>query len=162
MCRSLRFAQVCESEVSMSFMIEMVRDSAEAGGRDRFSVSDEAWDLLQEIGKTFGWKPAGATYARHAAAKPLDAVVLHDYRPGDRLDAKIVADEDARAWAAALTTARHSPHLLALIGARPGVVVLDEAASKDETRSANAPFAVSMNEFIEYAFGGAFSFARSH
>ena len=145
----------------MSYMIEMVRDAAEAGGRDRFAVSVEVWELLQDVGKTFGWKPHGTTYVRESSAKPLDAPAVHDYRPGDRFDRKTITADDARAWAAALNAARYSPHLVALVGTRPGEVVLHGPATTDETQSANAPFAVSMNEFAEYAYGGAFSFARA-
>ena len=145
----------------MTFMIEMVRDSVEAGGRDRFSLSADAWGLLQDVGKTFGWKPIGTTYARKPSANAVNVSALRDYLPGDSLDPKVVTADDAMAWATALSQARQSPHLGALIGFRPGAVVLHDLTTMDESRSANAPFTVSMDEFIEYAFGGAFSFARA-
>lgn len=145
----------------MSFTVNMMRDSAEAGGRDRFSCSSATWELLVEIAKTFGWKPRGATYLPARVADHSDTAARHDYQPGDRQDYKRVEADDAIAWAVALSEARRSPHLIAMVGARPGPAVLDDRASAGEMQSAHAPFAVIMDEFIEYAFGGAFSFARA-
>ena len=153
----------------MSEMIELVRDSYEQGGRDRYSLSSDAWLLLLEIGAVFGWKPTGTTYLRQPGKKSspsrstVDAEpnVVRDYLPGDSHDFKRIEADDAAAWARALDAARQSPYLTTMLGERPGIVVLNDAASSDETRSANAPFAITMAEFIEYAYGGDFAFAHA-
>jgi hypothetical protein len=145
---------------SMSFMVVMVRESAKAGGRNRFSCSSAAWDLLLDLGRDNGWKPSGTSYARNnAAAAAVPAPVRHGYRPGNHRDYKRIDAEDAVAWARSLSEARRSPQLAAVIGERPGPVVLREGTSVEELRSANAPFPAVMDEFIEYAFGGEFAFA---
>ena len=68
--------------------------------------------------------------------------------------------EDALAWATSLSEARRSPHLAALVSGEA------ESTSSAHQRSARGTTAVEtflpvMDEFIEYAFGGAFSFART-
>lgn len=145
----------------MSFTVYMVRDSAERGGRDRFSCSFGTWELLVEIAKTFGWKPRGTTYLPVRASDSPDTAARHGYQPGDQQDYKRIEAEDAIAWARALSEARRSPHLTAMLAARPGPAVLPDRASDTGAEGAGAPFTVVMDEFIEYAFGGAFSFARA-
>jgi len=151
----------------MSEIVELVRDSRETGGRDRFSLSSDAWLLLLEIGATFGWKPNGTTYLRkptNKASTPRSiadaaSTAIHDYLPGSGHDYKRIDADDAAAWARALDAARRSPHFAAMLGDRSRPVVLEGDTSNDKTRSVNAPFTVTMAEFIEYAYGGAFAFA---
>ena len=142
-------------------MVRMTRIDAQAGGLQHFACSSAAWELLLELGQSFGWKPAGTTYMPARVKEVPDAAVRHDYRPGDTRDRKCINGEDALVWARALSEARHSPHLDTLLGSRPAPTVLAESASVDQVRSANAPFTVVMDEFIEYAFAGPFSFAGS-
>lgn len=133
-------------------VVSMVRDSAELGGRDRFACSLPIWTLLLQLAESFGWKPSGTTYS---SARPLlvESAVRHNYQPGDAQDQKRVAAEDALAWAMALNEARHSPHLL-------GMLESTAAATAAAAGAADAPFTVVLDEFIAYAFGGAFYFAR--
>lgn len=145
----------------MTFIVNMVRDSAEPGGRDRFSCSSIAWELLIELGTTFGWKPKGAVYLPAVGAVRAVLAARHDYRAGDPQDPKQVEADDATEWAAALSAARRSPHLTAMLGARPGLATLGTDASDEQVRSVNAPFTAILDEFIEYAFGGAFVFSRA-
>jgi hypothetical protein len=145
----------------MLFMIDMLRNSAERGGRDRFACSSVAWDLLLELGQAFGWKPLGTIYLPTAVSSRAASGVRHDYQPGDPKDSKQVEVEDAIAWAQALSEARRSPHLAAMLGDRPGPAALNVGASAEQLSSVNAPFNTTLDEFIEYAFGGAFVFARS-
>jgi hypothetical protein len=149
----------------MEFMINMLRDSAEAGGRDRFSCSSVAWELLIELGQAFGWKPRGAVYLPAAIASrtaPAAPAVRHDYQAGDPKDHKKVEADDAIAWAAALSEARRSPHLAAMLGARPAPAAVSGELTAEQLRSVNAPFSATLDEFIQYAFGGAFVFARAN
>ncbi|MBC7982831.1 MAG: hypothetical protein H7Y02_03155 [Candidatus Obscuribacterales bacterium] len=140
----------------MSSMINMARASAEAGGRDRFECSSDAWSLLLEVGKAFGWKPHGTTYVSLTTANLSDTVVLHDYQPGDSRDRKCVDADDAKSWAKALGVARGSSHLAAMVNARAGGTVVS-----DDSQTINPATATVMDEFIAYTFGGAFTFART-
>lgn len=142
-------------------MVQLARESTGPGGRDRYACSSATWDLLIEIGETFGWKPRGTTYLPARGAHSADSDVRHNYQPGDDRDYKRVEADDAIEWAMALREARRSPHLAAMIGARADFLSLPAAATSDDAKSANAPVAAVMEEFIEYAGGGAFSFARS-
>ena len=144
-------------------MIEMTRDSAESGGRDRFSLSSDAWTHLLALGTTFGWQQSGTRYLRKPTAKvaDIDADAVHDYLPGNHLDYKLIDADDAYAWATALSAAQSSPHMQAAVSDSADAIVLRGTPSTEATQSVNAPFAVTMTEFIEYAYGGAFSFARA-
>ena len=142
------------------FTVNMARDSAESGGRDLFSCTSTDWRLLLRIGETFGWKPRGATYLPVRGASVPDATVRHDYEPGEPKDYKQVDAEDALAWAISLSEARHSPYLAALVSGETESTSSAQQRSARGTTAVNA-FAPVMDEFIEYAFGGAFSFARA-
>jgi hypothetical protein len=137
----------------MSDIVEMYRDAVEPGGRDRFSCTVPTWELLQEIGQTFGWRPMGAIYVASASPK-ADSRARRDYRAGGALDQKQIEQDDAIAWATALELAKESPHLAAMIAARSAAIA-----------SADAPVAEALlpgviEEFVEFAFGGAFRFAH--
>jgi hypothetical protein len=143
----------------VNFLVLMVRYSGEPGGQNSFSCSLSAWDLLVELGKAFGWQPLGTTYVPAALSKPAVSPARHNYQPGEAQDRKQVERDDAVNWAAALAAAKRSPHLGDMIGSRPRVAVLHPDALAEKVTSANAPFDVVMDEFIEYAFGGPFLFA---
>lgn len=146
--------------MTTSHFVGMVRNSAEPGGRDRFSCSTDNWELLLDTGKAFGWKAQGTLYVPTDIAIVPDSPARHDYQPGDAQDSKSVATADAFEWARALSEARNSPHLAAMLGDRPAIAVLHQAATTEEVRSAHAPFITIMDEFIAYAFGGGFEFFR--
>jgi hypothetical protein len=123
----------------MAYIVDMFRDAAERKGRDRFSCSIAVWELLAEIGATFGWRPTGTTYIQPVHSK-VESPARHNYQPGNAQDHKRVHAEDAAAWAAALAKAKQSPHFAAMIRSRelpPGL----------------------LDEFIEFAYGGGFAFA---
>ena len=141
--------------------VNMVRFSVEPGGRDQFSCSLSAWELLLELGNTFGWKSLGTTYVPSDLAVEFDNPTRHDYLPSDQQDSKSIDALDALNWATALSEARNSPHLTAMIGNRPLIVTLRETAAAETLSSVSAPFITTMNEFIAYAFGGKFAFSRS-
>jgi|SRR5882757_1684997 len=143
----------------MNYIVNMVRDSTEAGGRDHFACSAEAWGLLLDLGKAFDWRQQGTTYLPTNIANMTVNAARHGYRPGDAKDYKRISAEDALAWARALTEARRSPQLEQIVSALPASLALNALVSSDELPSTKAPFAIIMNEFIEYAFGGEFVFA---
>lgn len=137
----------------MHSVVAMVRDAAERHGRDRFSCSLPAWEVLRELGEAFGWRPSGTTYVV-AVKAVIESPARHNYQPGDVLDYKRVEADDARAWAGALETAKQSPHFAAMIEARLGAMAPGGAPAEASLQSL-------IDEFIEYAYGGDFAFALS-
>jgi hypothetical protein len=133
----------------MVAMVEMVRKAAEAGGRDRFSCPVPVWELLRELGETFGWRPKGTTYVLSPNSK-IETPARRNYQPGEARDHKSVAAEDAAAWAAALVKAKKSPHFAAMIQSR-----------SDASKEAIELLPGALDEFIEFAYGGSFAFAVS-
>jgi len=145
----------------MTYTVNIVRVSGALNGGDRFACSSDAWELTMEIGRAFGWKPRGASYVRTKRVDLSTTVVLHDYRPGDSRDLKCVDTDDAKAWANALIAARRSPHLAAMVSGRAGNAVLELAAMANAGKSVDLPINEVLDEFIEFALGGAFLFARA-
>ncbi len=131
----------------MSSDVQMFRMAAEPQGRDRFSCPLPVWELLREIGETFGWQPMGTTYIA-PPKRSVDTSVRHNYQPGDPLDQKCVEAEDALAWARALEVAKRSPHFVAMKSrfTTNGIDTIGEL-----------PPGV-LDEFIEFAYGGTFTF----
>lgn len=129
--------------------VELFRDAAESHGRDRFSCPGAVWDLLLELGETFGWRPLGTTYLVPPKSK-VTTPARQNYQAGDPIDYKRVETEDAIAWASALEGSRHSSHFIAMVSARSAAV--GAAGSVDSLLSL-------IDEFIEYVYGGAFTFA---
>jgi hypothetical protein len=131
--------------------IILFRASREEGGRDLFSCSTFEWSLLHELATTFGWKPLGTTYPLPARSK-ITVLARHDYQPGAPSDIKHVERSDAAQWARSLEGAKQSGHLKAILDARSG------------PGSAESPYdpgalATLVDEFTQYAYGGAFDFS---
>jgi len=135
----------------MSKDVRLYRDAAETHGRDLFACSPAEWQYLLELGRTFGWQAHGATYQLPSNSK-LAAAARRDYEPGAASDRKLVDAEDAINWAQALEKGQKSPHFAAMIEGR--------AASLSTGEETAQSIADSMDEFIQYAYGGAFTFAR--
>jgi hypothetical protein len=137
----------------MSGIVEMVRNSRERNGRDRFSCSRAVWELLQELGVACGWHPQGTTYVAPPSLK-VETPVRHNYQPGDPLDYKRVDATDAMAWASALEKAKQSRDFDSLIK--------DCWNHRLPQGPAYTPTLQSLIfEFIDYAYGGEFSFANA-
>jgi hypothetical protein len=132
--------------------ITLVRDAAEPGGRNVFSCTRQEWELLVELGQAFGWLARGAAYIRQNTSS-ADDDVRHGYEAGDIRDPKRVESGDALSWAAALDRARRSDRIEGLIG--------QTAAAKEQGPIDEAHFAAILDDFIEYAYGGEFSFSRA-
>ena len=133
----------------MGIRVELFRDAAESQGRDRFSCRVELWDLLLDLGETFGWHPAGTTYLVPPTLK-VATPARQNYQAGSVLDYKRVETSDAIAWAGALEGARRSPHFLSIVATRFAAVA--DGASEASVLSL-------IDEFIQYVYGGAFTFA---
>lgn len=133
----------------MSEVVEMFRDAAAPKGRDRYSCPLPIWELLWELGQAFGWHPTGTTYVV-TARRTVEAPARRNYQPGGSQDYKKVEEQDAVAWARALEAAKVSPHAAAMVQAR-------SAAREGESGGELLPGV--LDEFIEFAYGGAFEFA---
>jgi hypothetical protein len=131
----------------MSGTVEMFR------GSDRFSCTLPVWEFLWELGRAFGWQPKGTTYIPPPKRK-TEPAVRRSYEPGNALDDKQVDEEDAVKWARALTVARGSSHVAAMIDKR-----WKDAATSDVPR--NAAVEKALEGFIEFARRGAFVFSIS-
>jgi hypothetical protein len=135
----------------MSVIVEMFRHAGAPGGRNRFSCPLPIWELLRELGHAFGWQPKGATYVLPAKST-VEAPARRNYQPGSVYDHKQVESDDAMAWARALDAARRSPHTQAMIEAHSAALT-----GADKVSGELLPGVV--DEFIEFAYGGAFEFA---
>ena len=136
---------------TMSTVVQMFREAAAPKGRNRFSCPMPAWELLWALGQAFGWRPKGTTYVLPAKSK-VEAPARRNYQPGSVQDHKQVEAEDAIAWARALEVAKASPHAAAMIEARA-------AALAGAGQAASELLPGIIDEFIAFAYGGAFEFA---
>lgn len=137
----------------MNATVEMFRDAAAPKGGNRFSCPLASWDLLWELGRAFGWQPEGTTYVRPANST-ADVPARRNYEPSGSRDQKKVQEEDAVAWARALEVAKASPHLAAMIEAHSAALLGSGQAGGDLLPGV-------LDEFIEFAYGGAFEFRTS-
>ncbi len=135
----------------MSAIVEMFREAAAPGGRNRFSCPMPIWELLWELGLSFGWHPQGTTYVMPLKSA-VETPARRNYEPGGSQDHKHVEEADAKAWARALEVAKGSPHVAAMIEARSVALV-----GSGKLGSEMLPGV--LDEFIEFAYGGAFEFA---
>ena len=135
----------------MTALVEMFRDAAAPGGRNRFSCPLQTWELLWELGRAFGWTPKGTTYVLPAKST-MEAPARRNYQPGSVHDHKHVEADDAMAWARALEVAKGSPHTAAMIEAR-------SAALADAGNLGSQVLPGVIDEFIAFAYAGAFEFA---
>ena len=135
----------------MSQIVEMFREADAPKGRNRFSCPMPTWELLRELGHAFGWQPKGTTYVLPAKSK-METPARRNYHPGTVYDHKQVEAEDARAWARALEVAKASPHAAAMLDVRATALI-----GAGEGGTELLPGVI--DEFIEFAYGGAFEFA---
>lgn len=135
----------------MSAIVEMFRDAPAAKGRNRFACPMPIWELLWELGRAFGWQPKGTTYVLPSKST-MEAPARRDYQPGGSRDHKRVEEGDAVGWARALDVAKGSPHAAAMIDARSAALVGIGQAGGEMLPGV-------LDEFIEFAYGGAFEFA---
>jgi hypothetical protein len=129
----------------------LFRASRAEGGRDLFSCSSVDWRLLHELAITFGWKPLGTTYPLPAGSK-ITALARHDYQPGAPRDIKYVEQGDAVQWARSLESAKQYGHLKAILESQSG-------SNTGEPQYEPNALATLIDEFAQYAYGGAFSFS---
>ena len=132
----------------MNATVEMFRSSSNT---NRFSCDLPTWELLHELGRAFGWQPVGTTYVLPARST-IELPARRNYEPGDPQDRKQVTREDAMSWARALETAKVSTHAAAMIQARSVARI-----GHGELGRQLLPGVI--DEFVEFAYGGAFDFA---
>lgn len=136
----------------MMEIVLMFRDATAPKGRDRYSCPVPIWEFLCELGGAFGWQPAGTTYVVPPGLK-REAPARRNYQPGGSRDSKRLQEQDAVAWARALEAAKMSPHTEAMIQAR---------ATARAGESGGELLPGVLDEFIEFAYGGAFEFTLSN
>lgn len=132
----------------MNATVEMSR---KAGAPNRFSCPLPTWEMLYELGRAFGWHPQGATYVIPAKST-VESPARRNYEPGDAQDQKHVDEADAMAWAGALEKAKFSPHATAMLEKRSLAFATNGKADGELLPGV-------IDEFIEFAYGGAFEFA---
>jgi hypothetical protein len=132
----------------LSTTIVALRTSPQQESR-RFVCPVSTWEFLRDLGQTFGWHPRGATYVTSSRQRSLPpATIRHNYQPGGTQDCKQIEAEDAIEWASALGLAKRSSHFSGMIRAHAALL-----------RSTEAPLLDLVDEFIDFAHGGAFVFA---
>lgn len=115
----------------------------------QFVCAASTWEFLRELGQTFGWHPRGTTYVTSTIPRTSPtAPIRHNYQPGGPQDCKRIEAEDAIEWAGSLRAAKHSAHFIGMIRAHAG---LDDSAQE--------PLLSIVDEFIQFAYEGAFVFA---
>jgi hypothetical protein len=129
--------------------IEMFREAAPG----RFSCHAPIWELFWELGQAFGWQPRG-TISVMPPSSTVKVPARRNYEPVDSQGHKQVEEEDAVAWARALEIAKFSPHAAVMIETRSAAL-----ASQGKPGGELPPGV--LDEFIQFAYGGAFEFAIS-
>src|SRR5688572_17795734 len=131
-----------------STMIVALRGSPQHEGR-RFVCPVSTWEFLRDLGQTFGWQPRGSTYVTslRQSTQPPPAI-RHNYQPGGMQDCKQIEMHDAVEWASALGLAKRSSYLRGMIRAHAALV-----------HSGEQPLLDLVDEFIDFARGGAFVFS---
>lgn len=115
----------------------------------RFLCPSYTWEFLRDLGQTFGWHPRGTAYVTSIRQKPLALEpIRHNYQPGGMHDYKRIEAEDAIEWATALGVAKQSCYFGGMIRAHIGWV-----------ESSEESLLGTLDEFIQFAHGGAFVFA---
>ena len=130
--------------------VRLFRDAAETHGRDLFECSLAEWEFFLELGRAFGWREEGSTYELPAGSKVAMAA-RRDYEPGAPADRKMVDEQDALNWGRALEDAVRSSELAHVIATR---------LSAQSRGIATSVMTNKLHEFIQYAYGGRFTFAR--
>lgn len=129
-------------------VVELSRTS----GDGQFTCSVPDWNFLRDLGRTFGWHPAGTTYLPQQGQRARHNPIKHDYQPGDSQDSKRVEANDAAQWAATLDGARRSPFFAGML--------------RKHAQLHNANYTVAehalqakLQSFIEFARRGSFTIA---
>lgn len=123
-------------------------------GDELFTCPLPDWNFIHELGRTFGWHPAGTTYLPQHGQQARDNPIKHDYQPGDSQDRKRVEADDSALWVTALDGARRSPFISGMLRNR---VKLQGANATGTEQSLD----LLLRNFIEFARRGAFTIALS-
>jgi hypothetical protein len=130
----------------------LVVELARAGDDDQFTCTLTDWNFIRELGKTFGWRPAGTIYLPQQGERARHNQIKHDYQPGDSRDTKRVEAGDSAQWAAALETAQRSPFISSMLRAHARLLNRNHADAEHSLRS-------QLQAFIQFARRGAFTVA---
>lgn len=135
-----------EAASQSGLVVELSRDK----GDDQFTCSLQEWNFIRDLGRTFGWQPAGTTYLTQHGQQARRNPIKHDYLPGDSQDRKRVDADDAAQLAAALDGAKRSRFL-------PGM--LRTHAQLEDQGGTEQPLQSLLQTFIQFARRGTFTIA---
>ncbi|WP_153067191.1 hypothetical protein [Steroidobacter cummioxidans] len=119
---------------------------------DQFTCTLTDWNFIRDLGRTFGWHPAGTTYLPQHGQRARHNPIKHDYQPGDSEDSKRVEADDSAQWAAALSAAQRSPFI-------SGMLRTHARAQDGNHTEAERSLHSQLQSFIEFARRGAFTIA---
>lgn len=123
-----------------------------AGRDDQFTCSLPDWNFIRDLGRTFGWHPAGTTYLPQQGQRARHNPIKHDYQPGDSQDSKCVEANDSARWVAALEAAKRSPFITGMLRTQARLQAANHAVTEHSLRA-------QLQSFIEFARRGAFTIA---
>ena len=127
-------------------VVELSRGS----GEGEFTCSLPDWNFIRELGRTFGWRPAGTIYLPQQGERARHDPIKHDYQPGDSQDSKRVDAGDSAQWAAALHRARRSPFITGMLRTHAQLHGADQAVTELTLHA-------QLQSFIEFARRGPFT-----
>lgn len=130
----------------------LVVELSRTRGAEQFSCSLADWNFIAELGRTFGWQPAGTTYLPQHGERARLNPIKHGYQPGGSQDSKRVEADDAARWVAALDVAKRSPFIAGILRTHTEL----RGASRPD---AERPLHAQLHSFIEFARRGAFTIA---
>ncbi|WP_129646102.1 hypothetical protein [Peristeroidobacter agariperforans] len=137
-----------QETVQAGTVVELSRTS----GDELFICSLADWNFIRDLGRTFGWHPAGTTYLPQQGERARLNPIKHDYHPGDSQDSKRVEVDDCAQWVAALDRARRSPFIAGMLRTH---AQLQGASGTLAEQSLYA----QLQSFSEFARRGAFTIA---
>lgn len=140
--------QPADAEQS-NIIVELFRESGDPSNA-QFSCSLPDWNFMRELGRTFGWHPAGTTYLPQQGQRARPKLIKHDYLPGDSQDSKRVESDDSSQWAAALDEASRSPFIEDILRRR---AQLQDPGNTSTEQSLH----VLLQTFIKFARRGPFT-----
>lgn len=144
----------------MSFVVEMVSHCEDPGHR-LFSCSNRNWEDFQQLGRTYGWKPAGTkpTPRPHVDEVRYMDYFRPDYHPDQWEYAKTVDAADARAWAMALRRAATACRRGVESGQLPQTGTAGRQVAPRGPRHPDIQRAESLEQFARFLSSGDFNFA---
>ena len=146
----------------MAFIVEMSRGDPYTLGFASYSCGETTWKGLLSIARSFGWNPTGTVRDDQMAriTKDYDRHFVSNYEPEEWAYCKRISDADAHNLASALQRAASAIRDGAVVVLeRAGPALLKDDLTPAELRRVNELPTALLDEFAQFAAGGAFAFA---